>query len=94
MVKIKKAVILLVLNLLIFWCVVLFVDYSRVCRYFEKPLFTISNITADDGGSGKYYGLGYSFNIEGNFMPEDEYPGVTQYDYYIFGKLMQSGTRN
>jgi hypothetical protein len=41
-----------------------------------------------------YYGLGYSFEIKGNFMPEDELPGVTQYKYYIFNNSVLEGIRD
>ncbi len=58
-------------------------DYFRVRRA-EKPIFTIP-ITADDGGTGTYYGLGYSIEIKGNFMPEDPLPGVKYYKYSILG---------
>ena len=40
----------------------------------------------DDGGSGLYKGLGYSVYIEGNFMPEDEFPGITKSTFKLFGK--------
>lgn len=69
----------------ILWCVMGFIDYWRVCHSFEKPIFTLIKETFDDGGSGTYKGLGYSFEIKGNFMPEDEFPGVTYAEYYLFG---------
>ena len=50
--------------------------------------------SADDGGSGEYIGLGYSFDIEGNFMPEDEVSGVTAYRAKIFGITAGSGIRD
>ena len=42
---------------------------------------------AQDGGSGTYVGLGYSFDIEGNFVSEskDLLKGVTSYRGYLFG---------
>ena len=45
-------------------------------------------------GSGKYIGLGYSFDIKGNFMPEDEFPGVTKWTYYLFGIELQTQIRD
>ena len=38
-----------------------------------------------DGGSGKYYGLGYQIEIKGNFMPEDPIPGIKYVQYSILG---------
>ncbi len=64
-----------------------FVDYIRVYQG-NFPLFTIP-VTADDGGSGSYYGLGYSIDIEGNFMPEDPLPGIKHVNYFVFGFLLE-----
>ncbi|MCF7795858.1 hypothetical protein K9M42_02090 [Patescibacteria group bacterium] len=60
-------------------------DFIRVNKKTKRPLFVIEKITQDDGGSGLYKGLGYSVDIEGNFMPEDEHPGITRSDYELFG---------
>lgn len=68
-------------------------DFIRV-KQFEKPVFCILKDGADDGGSGNYIGLGYSFDIKGNFMPEDELPGVTQYTYSIMGVEISTGIRD
>jgi hypothetical protein len=43
---------------------------------------------------GTYQGLGYSFEIKGNFMPEDEFPGVTHYKYYLFVNFIQERLRD
>ena len=69
------------------------VDYSRVYR-FEIPLFCVTINAPDDGGSGTYVGLGYFFDIKGNFMPEDERPGVTNYVMKVFGVTVANGVRN
>lgn len=36
----------------------------------------------------------FSFDIEGKFMSEDELPGVTKYNYYLFGFKITSGIRD
>ncbi len=92
--KKAKIIVVALIGLLVVWLIGGVVDYYRVCHLFEKPIFTFTGETADDGGSGAYRGLGYAFEIEGNFMPEDEYPGVTRYQYYLFGALIQSGVRD
>ncbi|MCM1105049.1 MAG: hypothetical protein NC409_13195 [Clostridium sp.] len=89
----KKKLCLAVVILTVIWAVVGVIDFSRVHR-FEKPIFCIGTETADDGGSGRYVGLGYSFDIKGNFMPEDELPGVTEYSAYLFGCKAASGRRD
>lgn len=77
------------------WITIGLVDYLRVSS-FERPLFSFLDVenSFEDGGSGTYKGLGYSFDIKGNFMPEDEYPGITSYTYYIFGTPIKTSIRD
>ena len=89
----KKALCVIIMLLFATWLTVCIVDFSRI-NSFEKPLFCIATQTADDGGSGKYVGPGYSFEIKGNFMPEDEFPGITSFTAYIFGIEILSGVRD
>ena len=88
----KKALIPLLIAVLL-WLAAGTVDILRVSS-FEKPVFCAPCVTADDGGSGDYQGLGYSFDIEGNFLPEDEFPGVTEYTLRVFGAEVRSGSRD
>jgi hypothetical protein len=90
--RVKSAVSLVAILILLLAAAGL-IDYLRV-RAFEKPIFARASITADDGGSGKYQGIGYAIDIKGNFMPEDEYPGVTRFTYYIFGRPVDSKIRD
>lgn len=89
----KKKVIICVAVVVMLWLGSGVLDFFRV-QSFERPLFCIPTETCDDGGSGHYVGLGYSVDIKGNFMPEDELPGVTEYRYYLFGLEMKSGIRD
>ena len=89
----KKAYIWIAAILVILWLVIGFTDWHQV-NSFELPIFCVLTNGADDGGSGTYVGLGYSFEIEGNFMPEDEFPGVTKYIYRIFGNTVKIGIRD
>ncbi len=59
----------------------------------KKTIFCMTIETYDDGGSGHYVDLGYSFDIKGKFMPEDELKGVTEYTYYLLGIRVQSAIR-
>lgn len=61
-------------------------DFFRI-KSFDTPIY-------DDGGSGHYIGLGYSFNIKDNFMPENELPSVTEYTFCILGFEIKSGIRD
>ena len=89
----KRKIAAMLLILIVIWTAVMFTDFYRVTR-FEKPIFCVLTDSYDDGGSGKYCGLGYSIAIEGNFMPEDEYPGVTRYHIKLFGIHLKSGIRD
>ena len=89
----KKMFCIVIVCLLALWLIIGITDYVRVCS-FEKPVFCIVTDASDDGGSGHYAGLGYSFDLKGNFMPEDELPGVTEYSYQIFGLPVRSGVRD
>ena len=89
----KKKIIIAIICVTVLFITMGLVDYVRVNR-FEKPIFCIGTDLADDGGSGKYFGFGYSYDIEGNFMPEDEFPGVTKWTYYIFGIEIETQIRD
>ena len=88
-----KIAIRVIIIFFIMWLIIGLIDFCCV-HSFEKPVFSIGKELAQDGGSGHYQGLGYSFDIKGNFMPEDEFPGVTKYTYYIFGKEISSEVRD
>ena len=88
----KKKTIMATACAALLWLAAGLVDYSRV-HAFERPLFCICTEPLQDGGSGKYRGLGYSFAIEGNFMPDDEFPGVTKWTFSLFGIEVQSEAR-
>lgn len=85
----KKKIIKIVCIVLAIWLALLLIDLAMVAGG-NKPVFCLGIITADDGGSGLYYGLGYGFDIKGNFMPEDTDRGVTSYTMYLlFFKVLK-----
>ena len=92
----KKKVISSTIVVIVLWIVVGAVDFALVYSY-RKPIFCIGTKLADDGGSGKYVGLGYSFDIEGNFVPDtditvsEDKPSVTSYRGYLFGREVIRG---
>lgn len=69
------------------------VDYDRVVNRGERPICAVTiDAGFDDGGSGRYYGLGYGFEIYGNFVPL--YPdegGVREWSFYVLGIEVSSG---
>lgn len=61
--KTLKTIIVLILTMLILWVIIFFIDYN-LCSNLKMPIFVKAKITADDGGSGSYYGLGYKVKVE------------------------------
>ena len=95
--KTKNKILIVLVCIIIFWFIIGIIDFALVHNY-RKPLFCVGADLADDGGSGSYVGLGYSFDIKGNFMPDTETPAteeikpkVTSYRGYIFGKEICRG---
>lgn len=81
-----KKVASIIVILIILWGVVFFIDYTR-CSNFKEPIFVKAGVTADDGGSGIYYGLGYKVKIEKTIS--DEYgPTLVRVEMYMFDKFI------
>lgn len=86
----KKKIIIAIVCIAVLWVIVGIVDFALV-HSFHRPVFCVCSELMQDGGSGKYVGLGYSFDIEGNFVTEDGYRGVTSYRGYILGIEVSRG---
>lgn len=90
----KKIIILaLIAVLLVSWACIAYSDYADVTISFDKPQLCIATMTADDGGSGKYISLGYSFDIDGHLESNGKYE-VDKYTYKIFGITIKKGEAN
>lgn len=90
--KTRRKIILLAAAVLVgAWVTLGVVDFSRV-HSFKLPIFCRWTLRYLDGGSGTYTGLGYSFEIEGDFIDEDA-AGVTSYTARLFGVPVLSGVR-
>ena len=92
-IKTVKKIFLVFVFIFLLWFAAAATDLLRL-NSFEKPIFARPTITADDGGSGTYKGFGWRIELEGNFMPEEELPGVTKYEYYLFDDLIHAGIRD
>ena len=83
----KKKVLYIALAVLVLLAVLFAVDTLAVTNW-KKPVFARCFFGADDGGSGKYIGPGYWFDIKGSFMP-DPAPGspegVTEAEGRVLG---------
>ena len=82
----KKIVISVLIALIALWGVIFFIDYSR-CSHFKEPIFVIAGVTADDGGSGTYYGLGYKVKMEKNVSAEYG-PTLVKLEMYMLDKFI------
>ena len=92
-IKTVKKLFLIFIFLFLFWFAAAAADLFRL-NNFEMPIFARPTVTADDGGSGTYKGFGWRIELEGNFLPEDELPGVTQFEYYLGDDLIYAAIRD
>lgn len=89
----NKLILILVLIAIIAILITLpVIDYFRV-HGFEMPLFCIKSDN-DYDDTITYIGIGYKIDIRGNFNPSDEYPGITEYHYYLMSKEVSRGFRD
>ena len=88
--KKKNWGLILVVTFFALWMAIAYSDYSKVAISFDKPRFCILVEGADDGGSGKYIGLGYSFDAEGHLDSDGAYQ-VDKYTYKALGITIKQG---
>ena len=81
-----KKLITIIIILIALWGIIFFIDYSR-CSNFKEPIFVVSGVTADDGGSGIYYGLGYKVKIEKTISAEYGM-SLVRVEMYMFNKFI------
>ena len=84
--KSVKILITIVLAIIILWCIIFGIDYFR-CANCKMPIFVRAKETADDGGSGTYYGLGYKVKMEKNISVETG-PVLVKVEMYMFDKFV------
>ena len=90
----KKMILFVVITVLIVsWIGIAYSDYAKVAISFEKPKYCVLVNGADDGGSGKYIGLGYSFIVDGHLDADAGYQ-VDSYTYKIFGISVKQDEAN
>lgn len=84
--KSLKIVIGIIAILVVLWGIIFFTDYLR-CSNFKEPIFVVAGVTADDGGSGIYYGLGYKVKVEKTISSEYG-PTLVRVEMYMFDKFI------
>ena len=90
--KVLRIVISILGVILVLWGLVFTVDYVR-CSNLMEPVFVVAGQTADDGGSGIYYGLGYKVKIEKNISAEYG-PELVKVEMYMFDKFITGAIAN
>ena len=81
-----KILISIIVVLIVLWGIIFFIDYLR-CSNFKEPIFVVTGDTADDGGSGIYYGLGYKVKIEKTISAEYG-STLVRVEMYMFDKFV------
>ena len=81
-----KILISIIIALIVLWGIIFSIDYLR-CSNFKEPIFVVTGDTADDGGSGTYYGLGYKVKIEKTISAEYG-PTLVRVEMYMFDKFI------
>lgn len=84
--KVLKVLGIIVLLLIVLWCIIFTIDYIK-CSNFKMPIFVIPGETADDGGYGTYYGLGYKVEIEKHLSAKYG-AQLTKVEMYMFNKFL------
>ena len=84
--KSLKILISIIVAVIVLWGIIFFIDYSR-CSNFKQPIFVVARETADDGGSGIYYGLGYKVKIEKTISAEFG-PSLVRVEMYMFNNFI------
>ncbi|MGN1300948.1 MAG: hypothetical protein ACI4U9_00185 [Clostridia bacterium] len=81
-----KVFIGVIIAIIVIWGIVFCVDYVR-CANFKMPIFVVAGATADDGGSGTYYGLGYKVEVKKNLSAEYGVQ-LEKVEMYMFNKFI------
>lgn len=86
--KLKMRRILVALCVLfLLWGTVFLVDYTRATSL-KAPIFALSlGVTADDGGSGVYYGLGYTVAVE-KYLDADHGACIRSVEMRVLGHVI------
>lgn len=91
-----KKLLIVLLSLLLIWLCMFSIDILRVFIAHDTPVFAWiqSDQSFDDGGSGPYKGLGYSFDIMGYFIEYSGSERVYAAKLYVFGNHLWTYTKD
>lgn len=87
--KKKVKIILIIVGLfVILWGTTFTTDYIRSSSL-KEPLFVVPVVTADDGGSGTYQGIGYTVEVK-KHIDSELGVCVDSVEMKIFGKTISA----
>ena len=84
--KAVKTMLIVICVLAALWAVMFVTDYIR-CSSLQEPVFVLAGVTADDGGSGEYRGLGYTVDVE-KYIDSEGNICVSAVEMKIFDKVV------
>ena len=84
--KSLKVVLKIVIILISLWVIIFTIDFIR-CSHFKMPIFVVAGDTADDGGSGTYYGLGYKVEVKKHISADFD-GQLEKIEMYMFDKFI------
>ena len=83
----------IIIGILIIWVIIFVFDFG-CCNSLHSPIFVIPSKNVDEGGSGTYYGLGYTVELEK--YKDTDYGmnnNVLSVEMYILGKVITASTQ-
>ena len=88
--KIKMSVWLGAVILLCLCMLLVGRDYVTVMHDFQQPGVAWATEDVNENGEGRYNGVFYGFELEGNTDPTAEEPTFSKADFYLFGMKMNT----
>ncbi len=84
-----RIVIIVIAAVIVLWGAMFTTDFIRAGNLREPVFARLQGVTADDGGSGTYQGLGYTVNTE--IYTDAEYGRCVQaVEMLMFGKVISA----
>lgn len=83
-----KIVIYIMVLILILWGIIFCIDYTK-CSNLSMPVFVVPSKTADDGGTGMYYGLGYKVYVKKHISVENG-EVIEKVEMYFLNKVISA----
>ena len=74
--------------LIVGWLTIFATDFIR-CNSLKAPIFVVAGLTADDGGSGVYYGLGYKVEMR-KYIDEEGVLKLSSVEMAVLGKVISA----